>query len=162
MVRRVVVSNTTPLIALSWLGQLHLFPTLFGIIHIPQAVYDEIQLNPEAVGAAELRSVPWLTVYPVQDTLAVSLLLDQLDAGESEAIILAHELQAGLLLMDERRGRRRAMQVGLPVVGTLGVLIQARRQDSIGPLRPLLDRLKQLPFYMTEKLYEDVLRQVGE
>ena len=162
MADRIVVSNTTPLIALAWLSQLDLLPTLFGNLHIPQAVNDEIQHNPTAVGAAELASVSWLQISPVQDTMAVSLLLDQLDAGESEAIVLARELQAGLLLMDERRGRRRALQAGLNVVGTLGILIQARRQDLIGPLRPLLGRLQQLPFHISEQLYQDVLQQVGE
>jgi predicted nucleic acid-binding protein len=162
MVSRIVVSNATPLIALAWLNRLDLLPTLFGTVHIPQAVHDEIEHNPEAVGAAELSTAPWLEISPVQNTLAVSLLFDQLDAGESEAIVLARELQAGLLLMDERRGRRRAIQVGLDVVGTLGILIQARRQNLVGPLRPLLDRLRQLPFHISEQLYQDVLQQVDE
>jgi predicted nucleic acid-binding protein len=64
--------------------------------------------------------------------------------------------------MDERRGRRRALQAGLNVVGTLGILIEARRQNLIGPLRPLLGRLQQLPFHVSEQLYQDVLQQVGE
>jgi predicted nucleic acid-binding protein len=162
MVDRIVVSNTTPLVALAWLNHLDLLPTLFGNLHIPQAVHDEIHHDPTAVGAAELASVSWLKISPVQDTMAVSLLLDQLDAGESEAIVLARELQAGLLLMDERRGRRRALQAGLNVVGTLGILIEARRQNLIGPLRPLLGRLQQLPFHVSEQLYQDVLQQVGE
>ena len=53
MVSRIVVSNATPLIALAWLEQLNLLPQLFGSVHIPQAVHDEIQHNPKAVGAAE-------------------------------------------------------------------------------------------------------------
>lgn len=162
MVGRIVVSNATPLIALAWLEQLDLLPTMFGTVHIPEAVSLEIQHNPDAVGASEFTAVKWLNVIPVQDKLAVNLLLDQLDFGESEAIVLAHELQAELLLMDERRGRRRAIQGGLNVVGTLRILIQARRQNRTGPLRPLLDRLLQLPFYMSEQLYRDVLSQVQE
>jgi len=162
MVSRIVVSNATPLIALAWLEQLDLLPRLFSSVHIPQAVHDEIQHNPEAVGAAEFDAAPWLRIAPVQDSLAVSLLLDQLDLGESEAIVLARESRTGLLLMDERRGRRRAIQAGLNVVGTLGILIQARRQNLIGPLHPSLERLQELPFHMSDQLYQDVLRQVGE
>ena len=94
--------------------------------------------------------------------VAVELLLDQLDLGESEAIVLARELKAELLLMDERRGRCRALQSGLTVVGTLGILIQARQRGLVGPLRPLLDQLRQLPFHMSESLYTEVLRHVGE
>jgi predicted nucleic acid-binding protein len=156
------VSNSTPLIALAWLNQLDLVPVLFDTLHIPQAVYDEIHYNPTAVGAVELEAVSWLKTSSVQNTIAVSLLLDQLDAGESEAIVLARELHADLVLMDERRGRRRALQAGLNVVGTLGILIRARHQNLVGPLRPLLDQLQQLPFHISAELYHDVLRQVGE
>ncbi len=158
----VVVSNTTSLIALAWLERIDLLPTLFGRVHIPQAVHDEIHHYPEAIGVSELSTAPWLVVTPVSDVLAVELLLDQLDVGESEAIVLAHELRAGLLLMDERRGRRRAMRSGLTVAGTLAVLIQARQQGLVGPLHPLLERLRELPFHMSEALYADVLRRVGE
>lgn len=158
----IIVSNTTPLIALAWLERLDLLPRLFGRIHIPLAVRNEIQHDPEAVGAAELSAAPWLVVTPVADSLAVELLLDQLDVGESEAIVLAHELRAGLLLMDERRGRRRAMQSSLTVAGTLAVLIQARQQGLVESLQPLLKRLRELPFHMSEALQADVLGRVGE
>jgi uncharacterized protein len=162
MVKSAIVSNTTPLIALAWLEHLALLPRLFGTIHIPQAVQDELLRNPDAIGVAEFRAAPWLRLTPVTNQLAVALLLDQLDAGESEAIVLAHELEAGLLLMDERRGRRRAVQGGLSIAGTLGILIEARQRDFIGPVRPLLDKLQQLPFHMSQALMAHVLRQVGE
>ena len=92
----------------------------------------------------------------------MELLLDQLDLGESQAIVLAHELHADLLLMDERRGRRRALQSGLTVVGTLGILIEAHEQNLVGPLRPMLDLLRKLPFHMSDALYSEVLSRVGE
>jgi len=104
----------------------------------------------------------WLLLTPVTDTLAVELLLDQLAPGESEAIVLARELHADLLLMDERRGRRRAVQNGLTVAGTLGILIQARRLGLVESLRPLLDELRRLPFRMSVSLYAEALRRVGE
>lgn len=162
MERRVVVSDTTPLIALAWLEQLDLLPTLFESIHIPQAVHDELHRNPDKIGSSDLMYAPWLMVTTVENVLAVELLGNELDAGESEAIVLAHEMGASLLLMDERRGRRRATEGGLVVVGTLGILIEARKRGLIGSLRPFLDRLRDLPFRMNQALYADVLRQVGE
>lgn len=162
MESRIVVSNTTPLIALAWLELLDLLPQLFGAIYIPDGVRSELFNNPEKIGNAELSSVAWLKVVSVENTLAVQMLSAELDKGESEAIVLAYELGADLVLMDERRGRRRAVQGGLAVTGTLGILIEARRQGLIGPLRPLLDRLSELPFRMTQALYVKVLSQVGE
>lgn len=162
MVKSTVVSNATPLIALAWLEQLALLPRLFGAIHIPQAVQDELLYAPDAIGVDEFRSASWLLVTPVTNQLAVDLLLDQLDVGESEAIVLAHELQASLLLMDERRGRRRAVQGGLAIVGTLGILVEARQRDFVGPLKPMLTKLQHIPFYMSQSLMTRVLKRVGE
>lgn len=162
MAQDVVVSNTTPLIALAWLEQLDLLPALFDAVYIPHAVFDELHRNPEKIGSAELMAASWLRVAAVENGLAVEMLANELDSGESEAIVLAHEMRAGLLLMDERRGRRRAAEGGLAIVGTLGILIEARKRGLIGPLLPFLDRLRELPFRMGQTLYDDVLRQVGE
>ena len=65
----VVVSNTTSLIALAWLERLDLLPTLFGRVHIPQAVHDEIHHYPEAIGVSELGTAPWLVVTLMSDVL---------------------------------------------------------------------------------------------
>ncbi len=162
MARPVTVSDTTPLIALAWLGRLDLFPALFGVVHIPPAVHREATYNVVAAGADELKSANWLAINPVTNSLAIELLLDQLDLGESEAIVLAHELSADVLLMDERRGRRRAMQSGLRIIGTLGILIEAHERKLADPIRPLLDRLRELPFRMSQALYNEVLQRVGE
>ena len=126
------------------------------------AVHREATYNLDAVGADELRSANWLVIEPVTNSLAVELLLDQLDLGESEAIVLAHELSADVLLMDERRGRRRAMQSGLRIIGTLGILVEARQRKLADPIRPMLDRLRDLPFRMSHALYTEILQRVGE
>lgn len=162
MEQSIVISNTTPLIALAWLERLDLLPALFGAVHIPDAVHAELHSDPEKMGSAELAAASWLRVTVVENALAVQMLANELDAGESEAIVLAHEMRAGLLLMDERRGRRRAAEGGLAVTGTLGILIEARKRGLIGPLRPFLDRLRALPFRMTPALYAETLSKVGE
>ena len=162
MERGIVVSNTTPLIALAWLERPDLLPALFGIIYIPKAVHDELHSNPEKIGSIELSAASWLKVMTVENTLAVGMLANELDTGESEAIVLAHEMNAALLLMDERRGRRRAAESGLVITGTLGILIEAHERGLVGPLRPLLERLRELPFRLDPALYVEVLSRVGE
>lgn len=82
MARRITVSNTTPLIALAWLHRLDILPALFAAVHIPNAVLDEFQTKPYAIGVAELAAADWLVVRQVTNPLAVELLLDQLDLGK--------------------------------------------------------------------------------
>jgi hypothetical protein len=123
-----VVSNTGPLIALASIGQFDLLRRLFGKILFPPAVRAEVQ---DETSVAALTAADWIVVQPAQDLLAVQLLREELDAGESEAIILARELDAELVLIDERAARRKARGIGLQTVGTLGVLLMAK--DKIAP-----------------------------
>ena len=157
-----VTSDASPLIALAWLEHLHLLPTLFQRVAVPTAVHHELTRRPHAVGAASFATAPWLQVLPVQNRLAVTLLREQLDLGESEAIVLAHEQQAEILLLDERRGRRRASQSGLTVLGTLGILLRAHELGLVERVQPLLDHLLLLPFRMSDALYTEVLRRAEE
>jgi predicted nucleic acid-binding protein len=157
-----VVSDASPIIALVWLDRLDLFPALFGQVYISPVVYQEILDQPYTIDTRPLNELSWLKLQPVQNQLAATLLQDQLDPGESEAIVLSHELAAGLLLMDERRGRRQASQSGLTVMGTLGILLRARQLGLVTELRPLLDRLLRLPFHMSAELYQEILRRAGE
>lgn len=86
-----------------------------------------------------------------------------LDKGEAEAIALAVESEAGLLLMDERRGRRAASRLGIPVVGVLGILVKAKETMLLPAVKPVLDDLRsKAGFRVSRQLYERVLQEVGE
>jgi predicted nucleic acid-binding protein len=90
------------------------------------------------------------------------LLKGELDAGESEAIVLARELNAGLLLIDDRSARRRADAIELSTIGTLGVLLLAKNEGWIPVLEPLLDDLRRAGFHMSDELYDQVLDSANE
>jgi predicted nucleic acid-binding protein len=154
-----VVSNTGPLIALAQIDQFDLLRRLFGKIIIPLAVRAEIQ---DEISVAALTAADWITVQPAQDTLAAQLLREELDAGESEAIILAKELDADLVLIDERAATRKARALGLRVIGTLGVLLLGKRTNHLPTIKPLLDNLREHDFRMSAALYAQVLRDAGE
>ena len=154
-----VVSNTGPLIALATIGQFDLLPRLFGEVLIPPAVRAEIldQNTMNAVTAAD-----WIMVRTARDEIAVRLLKGELDAGESEAIVLARELNADLLLIDDRSARRRAGAIELSTIGTLGVLLLAKEKGLIPVLEPLLGDLRRAGFHMSDELYDQVLDSADE
>lgn len=157
-----VVSNTTPLIALSVIGHLDVLRALYTEILIPPAVHAEIMAGRfKQAGAIELNHAPWIRVVSLKDTRRASLLVD-LDRGEAEAIALALELDASLLLVDERLARRYAQRVGLSISGTLGVLLKAKERGLIAELRPLIQRLLEGRIYLGEDIVRKALSLAGE
>lgn len=154
-----VVSNTGPLIALAAIGQLDLLSGLFDTILIPPAVQTEVR---DVMTVTALAAANWIRVCAAQDTLAIRLLEQELDLRESEAIVLAQERQADLILIDERVATRKARAIGLRVIGTLGVLLMAKEKGLLPHLRPWLDSLNRAGFRMSHDLYNRVLVSAGE
>ena len=158
-----VVTDAGPLIALARIKQLPLLPVLYGEVIMPTAVCEEeFEADERREGAAVLQEAEWLQTRSVMDRTAVALLRERLDAGESEAIVLALQIEADIVLMDEARGRRVAAARGLPLTGTLGTLILAREKGLVDRVAPHLDRLRKEGFYMSETLYEKVLKRARE
>lgn len=158
-----VVSNAGPLIALARIGKTELLPCLFGEVVIPEAVQTEVaRSGKDRPGTKRFSDAAWLRVEPVSEPTAVRLLRDTLDAGESEAIVLALECEDALLLMDEAPGRRVANARGLSLSGTLGILILAKERGKVDQVAPLLHRLVDNGFHISEVLYRSVLEQAGE
>jgi hypothetical protein len=122
------VSNCSPLRYFIAIGRADLLPAVLGPITIPGAVLRELThpSAPESVRDWMRNTPPWLSVEPVV-TPVTAHLAETLDAGESEAIQLALDLQPECILIDERRGRREAELRGLKTIGALGVLIEAHR-----------------------------------
>lgn len=160
----IVVSNTTPLIGLAVIQRFDLLRHFFGEITIPQAVYDEAVVSGHEVGGAkqEILTANWIKVVPVKDQLAVEILLDELDLGEAETIVLAREINANWVLMDERKGRRKLAQLNQQKIGTLGILLKARQSGLLSTLKPELEKLYQNGFSVNQQIIDELLRQVGE
>lgn len=124
----IVVSDTTPLISLMKIGQLKLIYQLFGEIQIPEAVFKELVSNKKfSEESRQIQESSFIKKVKVTDVKSVDLLRRStaLDAGESEAIILSDSVKADVLLMDEVKGRKIAQQMGIPLMGTIGMLIVA-------------------------------------
>ena len=111
-----MVSNTSPIINLACIGQLDILRQLYGLIAIPESVYHEIAVTGSgAAGSREVQTLGWIETKKTTNRLQVAALLIELDKGEAEAIVLALELNAELLLLDERRGRTVCIAAGIEV-----------------------------------------------
>lgn len=160
----IVVSDSSPLLNLAIIDQLDLLQKLYEKVVIPQAVHDELVVQgAEMPGAGSIRNANWIMVQEVKDRVLVAALSTQLDLGESEAIALAIESEAELLLLDERKARNVAAHLELDFTGLIGVLLEAKQKEHIKLLKPILDDLKkEARFWIGSELYAHVLQQVGE
>lgn len=160
----IVVSDTSPVLNLVRIGRFELLASLYRQVLIPTAVYAELTApNHELSAAIDLASTPWLTVATPKDQNRVLKLCEHLDRGEAEAIILAAEFHADLLLIDERRGRRIATALGLTVTGLLGVLADAKKTGLLERAKPVLDELIQnARFWVGPDLYREFLAELDE
>jgi predicted nucleic acid-binding protein len=159
----IVVADATPLIALAKLERLTLLSELFGAIVIPQAVYDEVVSNtPNRPGSLEVRQATWIQVQAITNQAKLADLLADLDLGEAEALVLAEELHADWILLDESKARLIAQISGLKFIGTIGLLLLAKQTGTITMLRPLLDELRAKNFHLSQKLYQATIDKAGE
>jgi predicted nucleic acid-binding protein len=160
------VSDTSPISNLAWIGHLNLIRDQFREVWIPKAVESELQTIPDptvrVVVDAALRA-GWLKVRSASDAALVSLLNVELHPGEAEAIALAVEIKPEWLLIDEREGRNKARQLGLPLTGVLGVLLRAKKQGQITALKPEIDSLRnRARFFVAPSLEVAILAEAGE
>ena len=156
---RKVIANTTPLIALANTGYLHLLRELYGEILIPQAVMDEIRSEP-AKTAVERSE--WIKVCSVADDSQKKLYRARLHAGEVEVMILAGELNADLMIIDDNTAKKTAKYLGMNVTGTLGILLRAKREKHIDAVGPVLAAIRANGMYITDEIAAYVLKEAGE
>lgn len=147
------VADTSPLILLDRTGYLWILGRLFERVFIPPSV-DMEWLRPGGYVVPEWLSV---VILPLEAASFAEDLYQKLDKGETEAIALFSSLKADRLLLDDLNGRRLAKTMGLPVIGTLGILVAAKLKGIIPELAPVLDTLKKHRFYIDDKVLENAL-----
>lgn len=148
-----VVCNSSPIIALAQIEALDLLRMLFTTVVVPPAVRGEIQ----SIALPE-----WILVQPLAQTLDARVAAASLDAGEREAIGLAIERGADLLVLDDLPARALAARLGLSLIGTVGVLLLAKQRGLVEQVRPLLDALRRAEFFLSDGLYRRILALAGE
>jgi len=115
-----VISNTTPIIALSSIGQLELLKKMYGKVYLPQAVYDEIMIKKDSIAAKEIISnESWILKTTVNDKFTKQILSSSIHMGEAEVIALANEIKADLVILDDYLARQYSEKANIKVTGTL-------------------------------------------
>jgi predicted nucleic acid-binding protein len=150
-----IISNSSPLIALTQIGRLDLPRQLYGGICVPPAVAREV--------APTLAELPgWILVQGLAQPLQPSTVGGSIGPGEREVISLGLELRAALLILDEQPARRLATSLGFRVIGTVGLLMAGKQRGYLAKVKPELDRLLAVRFFMDQDLYDRVIAQAGE
>ncbi|BAA79229.2 conserved hypothetical protein [Aeropyrum pernix K1] len=159
--RLLVVSNSSIIIALARVCRLDLLEKLFGEVLVPETVWAEITVAGKP-GSEKVVRAGFIRVEEVVDRRLVSLFEEFVDTGEAEAIVLAFERNAGLLLMDDRDARNLAKKLGLQVMGTLGVIALAKYKGLTSKAKPIIDKLIESGFWISRRTLEEFLRKLGE
>ena len=163
----IIISDTTPILSLVKIQKLELLEQLYKEIIVPHAVYKELVDNPNyRIEADEIRNAEYIVPKAVENRTSVDLLMRAtgLDAGESEAIIMADDLHADMLIIDEAKGRSVAMQMGLSITGTIGILMDAFHHELLSKedILTCITLLKNNRRFISDALYNYLINEINQ
>ena len=157
-----VVCNTSPLQYLHQIGQLRILPALAGSIIVPISVQAELDAGiAKGLDLPKIENLNWIQTRAPISIKAASLITD-LGPGESQVLMLALETPGSIALLDDGLARRVAIAREIPIKGTLGLLLDAKRAGHITVVKPSLDKLQDLGFRLAEPTRAAVLKLAGE
>jgi len=160
--KKIVIVNTTPIISLSILSLLKLLEDLYGEVLVPEAVHKEVLAGGKyGTGVHEYLNADWIRQKRIK-ILELKKRYFDLHDGEAEVLILAEELMADLVIMDEYLGRKYAEILGFNITGTLGILLKAKQIGKITKISPLVDKLQQAGVWFNKSLIDLVLKKANE
>lgn len=160
---RLIVSDASPLIVIAKSGLIPVLRSIADEVIIPESIYAECTVNPALPGAQAVRTaVDAGQIQARPDPAPPEGIIDEgLDSGELAAIQLALVLKCPVL-MDERLGRQAAQRRGLSVIGSAGLLVDAKQRGLIPAVRPILDQWRQGGYFLSPSIIEAVLKRAGE
>jgi len=161
----IVISDSAALIGLAAIGALDWLRQLYGTVIVPEAVYREVVISGAGKpGAQTVAASAWIQRQAVKNRTAVGYLINTigLDDGESEAIVLAGEINADLILLDDFKARRYARQQQFSITGMVGIVLAAKQKGIINLVRPQLDALIAAGIFIDSSLYNQACHIAGE
>jgi len=164
MSKPIVVVNSTPLILLHKIGHLELLQKMYGEVHVADAVYQEVivdssnKLNENDF----ISQCDWINVSKIKNDNARKAFATSLHIGEVETMILAMEKSADLCILDDLLARKHAKRLNINVIGTLGVIIAAKKLKHIDVAKSIFDELISAGMFISKNLYETALSLADE
>jgi len=156
----ILIADSSALIALSIYNQLALLDKLFARVQVPLSVYEEINIPDKPESKVVVRYLKGKTVNIDLSSYIIST--PRLGKGELEAMALYKKLNADLLLTDDKKARRTAEYNGIKIIGSIGILIWAKKQNVIKEVKSSLDEIYNSYIYLSEDLYHYVLKIMDE
>ena len=159
----IVVCDSSALINLSVINQLHLLEDMFGGVLISPGVYDEVvRRGSGRAGALAVQNATFIWLEPLHDPDQVESYTDPLSPTDAEVIVLALEQEADLLITRDRGMRRRARREGISVITTFDLLVEAKHSGFVQAVKPFLDEMRSKGVLIREGTYQETLRRAGE
>jgi len=161
-----MVCNASPLILLAQADHLPLLNQLFDSVMVPEAVWDEVRLHgPDSPVTAALKQAKnngVFEIFHVVNRLAVNAMLGRLHLGEIETIVGSYEIGADGVILDDLFARKKAKQMGLHLIGTIGIFIMAHKRGLLPGLKTVCESLQVAKFRISNDLLNEILRSAGE
>lgn len=149
---KTIISDTSCLIILTNIDELHLLRDVYGQVTTTKEVADEFgQPLPE-----------WVRIQSPTDKHKQHILELQVDRGEASAIALALETNESVLILDDYRARRIAANLGLDFIGTIGIIVRAKTRGFVKSIKPYLEKIKQTNFRISDEIEKRALEEAGE
>ncbi len=156
-----VIINNSPLVFLSILNLLPLLRELYTDVWIPEEVREEFLRTETRARRSSLDNAPWIRTMSLTDPQSASA-YGRLDRGEASVLALAKERNARLVIVDDKQAREEAQRIRLPVKGTVGVLLEAKKKGLIDAIKPLLEVLHDNGMYLDQSFIDNVLQFAEE
>jgi predicted nucleic acid-binding protein len=146
---KIIISDTSCLIALSKINQLEILRNLYSQIIITKEVFTEY-----------CSPLPdWIMIFEVKNTQKRAELEERLDKGEASSIALALEIENSTLIIDEIKGRKIAQSLNIDIIGTIGVILLAEKKGLIKDVLEVLFRLVNKGFRLSDKLIDSIINK---
>jgi predicted nucleic acid-binding protein len=148
---QVIISDTSCLILLEKIGRMEILKAMFEQVVVTEEVAEEFGALPN-----------WIDVKPLKDKQLFNELRLELGSGEASSIAFAIEVEGSLLIIDERKGRKKAEELGLSIIGSLGVLLKAKQKGVIPSLLEVIQEINKTDFRISEAIKLKLLGEAGE